>query len=614
MTRKVDKLYKKGLSSFKKGNYIQAKKYFDKALKKDPENAKILSDKGATLVKLGRIDEALSFLTRALKINPNLKNTRDTIEYIKRKFNKTPTSPEVNKKYETLFDKGVIALKKARPKEALSFFKEAVKLVDNDAELFCNMGASYLQLKQISKGKHFLKKALELDPRNPIALLNFGLVQAIKGKYDEAIQTIEKLLEYNPHFSQARPILMKIKRQKKAFGNIKKEDKDIPSNATESFAKGVNFMQTREFEKARASFEKALKIYPNFAEAYLYLGMIDQALEHKKSALEYFNKALKYNSKSAEAWYHIGAIFDSQNKYQKALESYDKAIELNPNLSAIYNNKGLALDALERYEEAIDCYSKSIELNPDFEGVWYNRATTYKKMKQIERALSDYKKALELNPFNESAREEIEHLRRLSNMSIDGKFRSVADSRDYCPRCGKKNLTDHGVCQYCGTHMEVESIEDLLDAVIKDESIGNFERALMNLVRINQKDPTLTQAWYLRGKAHCALGEFQNALMCFSKCQQLGDSPFKMMMYGLMAKRNAESFKSLDLSQEHLSKVEIEHIGFFPNDDSWNANGAALQMLMQYEKAYKCYQYAKDHPLAKQNMKVIENLAIKGKR
>ena len=198
-------------------------------------------------------------------------------------------------------------------------------------------------------------------------------------------------------------------------------------------------------------------------------------------------------------------------------------------------------------------------------------------------------------------------------MGVEGKIRGVVDARDYCPRCGKKNYTNSAICPYCRTAMHSENVEELLQKVVEDEALGNFERALITLVRINDREPAFAHAWYYRGKAHCALGEFRNALMCFGKSQQLGFNPIQIMMYGLTAKVNLTKFKRPNLSDEHLAKVEVQHHGFFPDEKSWTANGAALQMLMQYEQAYKCYQNAlKIQPnfnLAKVNMEIIEKLS-----
>lgn len=516
-------------------------------------------------------------------------------------------------KYEEKFNKGTIALNNRKFQEALKYFKEANKMVDNDPELFCNMGVTYLQMNELETALSWLERALIYDAYNPITLLNVGLINSMNGNYDKAVNTLEKLLEHNPDFSQARPFLMQIKRQRDLFGSLDPEGKNIPEKALEFFKTGLGFTHRNRLPEAVESIKSAIKEYAEFAEAYLFLGIIEQMSNNPEAASKNFDSALEHDPNLFLAWIHKGWVYDSQKLFEKAIECYDKGIALNSTHSSSYNNKGLALDALERYEEAIQCYTKSIELNPDFEGMWYNRATTYKKSGQLERALADYKKTLELDPRHEYAKEDIDHLKHYSTMGVEGTMRTVVDGRDYCPRCGKKKYTNENVCPYCGTQMEVESVDDLLQTVVEDEAIGNFERAIMTLIRINEREPTLGQAWFYRGKAHCAMGEFKNALMCFGKSQQLGFNPFQIMMYGLAAKNNISNFEPPNLSEKHISQVEAKPAGYFLDEKSWTANGAALQMLMEYERAYKCYLQAlkknNNYSLARKNMEIIAKLA-----
>ncbi|KKK69601.1 hypothetical protein LCGC14_2932400 [marine sediment metagenome] len=207
-------------------------------------------------------------------------------------------------------------------------------------------------------------------------------------------------------------------------------------------------------------------------------------------------------------------------------------------------------------------------------------------------ALENYRKVLELNPRHEYAKREINSLKILSSAGHEGTMRSTHYARDYRLRCGRKNYTNSSVCQHCGTAMHSENIDELLKQSIELENAGHFDRALMHFVRINEKDPARAEAYFYRGKAHCAIAEFTNALLCFAKAQELGFKAIQLTMYGLMARSNIDKFTPPNLSPGHLFKVETKHVGVFSDEKSWTANEAALQMLGQYEEAYKCYEKA----------------------
>ncbi len=82
---------------------------------------------------------------------------------------------------------------------------------------------------------------------------------------------------------------------------------NINSQALEYFSRGNFKKRVKNYKDALSDFNKAIELYPSFAEAYFKRGNI-------KNLIEDFE----------------GAILD-----------YNKAIELNPNLAEAYHNRGL---------------------------------------------------------------------------------------------------------------------------------------------------------------------------------------------------------------------------------------------------------------------------------
>jgi general secretion pathway protein D len=61
-----------------------------------------------------------------------------------------------------------------------------------------DLGYQFLEAKDYDKAKQYLEKALEINPDNPYALLNMGVVYEAEGKRDEAIKMYEKVITLNP--------------------------------------------------------------------------------------------------------------------------------------------------------------------------------------------------------------------------------------------------------------------------------------------------------------------------------------------------------------------------------------------------------------------------------
>lgn len=59
-------------------------------------------------------------------------------------------------------------------------------------------GYRHLQKKDYDKAKEYFEKALEINPDNPYAILNMGVIYEREGKRDEAIKMYEKIISLNP--------------------------------------------------------------------------------------------------------------------------------------------------------------------------------------------------------------------------------------------------------------------------------------------------------------------------------------------------------------------------------------------------------------------------------
>ena len=61
-----------------------------------------------------------------------------------------------------------------------------------------DLGYQFLETKEYDKAKQYFEQALEINPDNPYALLNMGVVYEAQGNRDEAIKMYEKVITLNP--------------------------------------------------------------------------------------------------------------------------------------------------------------------------------------------------------------------------------------------------------------------------------------------------------------------------------------------------------------------------------------------------------------------------------
>src|SRR3989344_5784415 len=105
------------------------------------------------------------------------------------------------------------------------------------------------------------------------------------------------------------------------------------------FFRGNAYFKLRDIEKSIASFDKAIELDPNDAQAYNNRGFAKNKL----------------------------------GQYEQAIADFDKAIELNPNYAVAYNNRGYTKTKLEQFDEAFLDFNKAIEIDPNDADVHHER-------------------------------------------------------------------------------------------------------------------------------------------------------------------------------------------------------------------------------------------------
>jgi tetratricopeptide (TPR) repeat protein len=88
------------------------------------------------------------------------------------------------------------------------------------------------------------------------------------------------------------------------------------SPAIVAYNQGVDLMKAKRFAQAQADFEQAVKLDPNFAEAYNNLAFVlrKQGAANNQKSLAYYNKAIQLKPKLAEAYMYRGVLYSQMGR------------------------------------------------------------------------------------------------------------------------------------------------------------------------------------------------------------------------------------------------------------------------------------------------------------
>ncbi len=166
------------------------------------------------------------------------------------------------------------------------------------------------------------------------------------------------------------------------------------------------------YRAAVKEYEKAVKLYPEYAEAYNNLGVVYTQLEKQQEAMSACLKATKIIPNYIDAHYNLGRLYDLREKYDKAIAEYRKTVELSPRDAIAYNNLAVALLNKGDNDEALEAYLQALKIMPDLKEAHLGLGLIYDSKGNKRRALRHYKKFFDLGGYDEDIKARMEQLRK----------------------------------------------------------------------------------------------------------------------------------------------------------------------------------------------------------
>ena len=181
--------------------------------------------------------------------------------------------------------------------------------------------------------------------------------------------------------------------------------------AYDSMLRGLNHFSRstkEENAKAKAMFERAIELDPEYASAYVLLGyalfmdfVFGSTTDPRtlEQVSELARKAISLDDTSSLAHALLADVYGIKGQFEQAISQADKAISLNPNNSSAYFSMGKTLNSVGRSEEAVEAIKKAMYLDPHYVVYWITElASAYRNLGQYMEAIASLKESLALNP------------------------------------------------------------------------------------------------------------------------------------------------------------------------------------------------------------------------
>ena len=179
----------------------------------------------------------------------------------------------------------------------------------------------------------------------------------------------------------------------------------IPRPAQEAMNRGMDLLYVKSDVRGSLSqFERAIKEYAGFYEAYTQMGVAHTTLGDSANAEKAFRKAIEVSQeKYADAYTGLAVVLSNAKRYADAEAAARKAVELSPNDWRGLGELGRALHGLQRYQDAEAPVTAAVKLAPDNPPLYLLQSSIHLQLKNYRAMLDDLNTYLKLVPTGPEA-------------------------------------------------------------------------------------------------------------------------------------------------------------------------------------------------------------------
>ncbi len=145
--------------------------------------------------------------------------------------------------------------------------------------------------------------------------------------------------------------------------SVAEASQHIPKGAQKEYQRGMKLGESRQFDKALNSFNRAIELFPEYFQAYAQRGHLRLTMGKFSEAEHDFDQALELNDQYEPALRGTGICKIRQGKFADALKDLDQAVAKEPRDASAHLFQGFALASLDRREEARAALLKALSLD-----------------------------------------------------------------------------------------------------------------------------------------------------------------------------------------------------------------------------------------------------------
>lgn len=301
---------KKLAAARKGGDYAAAERAFREAAAADPNFGEPDYNLGVIAERQGKKEEAVQHYKRAVEKKPSLTQAYVNLAAIALNGGDEAGAirllEEVQQKYpEDGASRGLLAEIHKRRGDcipALEMAKEALYREPKNLSAYKVMMACHLEQRQLAMAKLVGLRALKIDENDPELYYTMGQVLLAEKEPAKAQAQFKLAIEKRPDYVPAHLELAKMALQQEDYQGAEESIRRIlqsnGKNAEALVDLGIAYKGMGQYDKALAAYDDAQKINPNLPELYLNRGIVIALKGDPTKAIEYYRQYVQLGGRN----------------------------------------------------------------------------------------------------------------------------------------------------------------------------------------------------------------------------------------------------------------------------------------------------------------------------
>jgi len=470
------------------GQYKEAVKDYDKAIKKDNKNSDFFLGRGKCYDKLGDYSKTMRDYTSAIDLD--------------------------NNNLQAWKLRAALYASKGDYIKALGDYKISTTINKTDTAVFFKMFDLHSLTGNLSSAEEDLNKVIAIDPKIASAYYKRGLLFSRRENIPHALDDFSTAIKADPGYSAAfyqrglcNVKLRRISQAGEDFANARKSGLDEPSLknvstiAKQYYTEGVDQFTKHAMDSSLHLFNTAILIDPYVAEYRFKRGEYYFLVKDYAAAMSNYTDAIQLKENYYDAWYKRGCTKFNQRNYEQAIPDLEMAIRINPKIPDTYKILADAYSRAGRYAQAIQQYDLAIQIAKTNKVVldeslltdlYNNQGESYFNTMDYRRAVEALKNAVRYSKNNGKA--------YFNRGYAYFKLNQLKDAEDDL----QKALSfQPAIALWCNILGEVYQQEGQYE-----NAVGQFSKA----IALDSSGQIAGQAYYHRGFCYAQLSDFNQAL------------------------------------------------------------------------------------------------------